>query len=254
MYHREEELSEWRPTAKVAFACLFRVSQDTTVFFFLSFSRPSEGKAATTTTAYCPTRAPSLPLSLFLARPLSHVLVHPDPVFLPKDLSFWPPSVRAGGPDLQTSGAGLGGDRSETWRSMSAQGTREFFSATSNVPFRTEQELHEHYRSAFHRYNLKRRVAGLGPVTREWFDTHRDKLSLGRSRQGDGFEGNQDCTTVYYDPLSKKQFNTEAKYNEFVNSNKYKVSITVYNNNEANSLLPGGVLLFSTLVEEEGDT
>lgn len=77
---------------------------------------------------------------------------------------------------------------------------------------------------------------------------------MGRSRQGDGFEGNQDCTTVYYDPLSKKQFNTEAKYNEFVNSNKYKVSITVYNNNEANSLLPGGVLLFSTLVEEEGDT
>lgn len=110
---------------------------------------------------------------------------------------------------------------------MSAQGTREFFSATSNVPFRTEQELHEHYRSAFHRYNLKRRVAGLGPVTREWFDTHRDKLSLGRSRQGDGVDGNQDCiATVYYDPLSKKQFNTEAKYNEFVNSNKYKVSIT----------------------------
>lgn len=112
-------------------------------------------------------------------------------------------------------------------RSMSAQGTREFFSATSNVPFRTEQELHEHYRSAFHRYNLKRRVAGLGPVTREWFDTHRDKLSLGRSRQGvDGFEGNQD-TTVYFDPLSKKTFNTEAKYNEFVNSNKYKVSISL---------------------------
>ena len=231
---------------------MFRVSQDTTVFFFLfrdpARERPPRRRRPTVLHALPPS------LSLFLARPLSHVLVHPDPVFLPKDLSFWPPSVRAGGPDLQTSGAGLGGDRSETWRSMSAQGTREFFSATSNVPFRTEQELHEHYRSAFHRYNLKRRVAGLGPVTREWFDTHRDKLSLGRSRQGDGFEGNQDCTTVYYDPLSKKQFNTEAKYNEFVNSNKYKVSITVYNNNEANSLLPGGVLLFSTLVEEEGDT
>ena len=175
--------------------------------------------------SYTRSLPPSLPFSLFLARPLSHVLVRPDPVFfLPKDLSFWPPSVRAGGPDLQTSGACLGGDRSET-RSMSAQGTREFFSATSNVPFRTEQELHEHYRSAFHRYNLKRRVAGLGPVTREWFDTHRDKLSLGRSRQGDGVDdGNQD-TTVYFDPLSKKQFNTEAKYNEFVNSNKYKVSL-----------------------------
>lgn len=209
---------------------MFRVSQDTTVFFFLSsfFFATQRGKGRHDDDgilSYTRSLPPSLPFSLFLARPLSHVLVHPDPVFfLPKDLSFWPPSVRAGGPDLQTSGACLGGDRSET-RSMSAQGTREFFSATSNVPFRTEQELHEHYRSAFHRYNLKRRVAGLGPVTREWFDTHRDKLSLGRSRQGDGVDdGNQD-TTVYFDPLSKKQFNTEAKYNEFVNSNKYKVSL-----------------------------
>ena len=127
---------------------------------------------------------------------------------------------------------------------MSAQGgTREFFSATSNVPFRTEQELHEHYRSAFHRYNLKRRVAGLGPVTREWFDTHRDKLSLGRSRQGvdGGVDGNQDYTTVYFDPLSKKQFNTEAKYNEFVNSNKYKVrSIIVLDNNYQKKKREGG--------------
>ena len=209
---------------------MFRVSQDTTVFFFLSsfFFATQRGKGRHDDDgilSYTRSLPPSLPFSLFLARPLSHVLVRPDPVFfLPKDLSFWPPSVRAGGPDLQTSGACLGGDRSET-RSMSAQGTREFFSATSNVPFRTEQELHEHYRSAFHRYNLKRRVAGLGPVTREWFDTHRDKLSLGRSRQGDGVDdGNQD-TTVYFDPLSKKQFNTEAKYNEFVNSNKYKVSL-----------------------------
>ena len=211
---------------------MFRVSQDTTVFFFLSsfFFATQRGKGRHDDDgilSYTRSLPPSLPFSLFLARPLSHVLVHPVFFFfLPKDLSFWPPSVRAGGPDLQTSGACLGGDRSET-RSMSAQGTREFFSATSNVPFRTEQELHEHYRSAFHRYNLKRRVAGLGPVTREWFDTHRDKLSLGRSRQGvDGVDGNQDCiATVYYDPLSKKQFNTEAKYNEFVNSNKYKVSL-----------------------------
>ena len=132
------------------------------------------------------------------------------------------PRRRTRPPDL---GGGLWEGTEANTRSMSAQGTREFFSATSNVPFRTEQELHEHYRSAFHRYNLKRRVAGLGPVTREWFDTHRDKLSLGRSRQGDGVDdGNQD-TTVYFDPLSKKQFNTEAKYNEFVNSNKYKVSL-----------------------------
>ena len=97
-------------------------------------------------------------------------------------------------------------------------GGREFFSATSNVPFRSEEELHEHYRSAFHRYNLKRRVAGLGPVTKEWFDTHRDKLVLGRSAEASQANNN----VIYYDPLSKKSFSTQAKYLEFTNSNKYK--------------------------------
>lgn len=97
-------------------------------------------------------------------------------------------------------------------------GGREFFSATSNVPFRSEEELHEHYRSGFHRYNLKRRVAGLGPVTKEWFDTHRDKLVLGRSAEASQANNN----VIYYDPLSKKSFSTQAKYLEFTNSNKYK--------------------------------
>ena len=96
-------------------------------------------------------------------------------------------------------------------------GGREFFSATSNVPFRSEEELHEHYRSAFHRYNLKRRVAGLGPVTKEWFELHRDKLLSAQSAT------KNDKDVVYFDPLSRKTFNSESKYNEFTNSNKYKV-------------------------------
>jgi pre-60S factor REI1 len=91
-----------------------------------------------------------------------------------------------------------------------------FFSATSNVGFRSEQELHQHYRSAFHRYNLKRRVAGLGPVTKEWFELHRDKLLSAQSAT------KNDKDVVYFDPLSRKTFNSESKYDEFTNSNKYK--------------------------------
>ena len=93
-----------------------------------------------------------------------------------------------------------------------------FTSTTSNVAFRTEEELHEHYRSAFHRYNLKRRVAGLGPVTKEWFELHRDKLMS----QANAQNRKENEQVTYYDPLSKKSFNSESKYKEYTNSNKYK--------------------------------
>ena len=72
------------------------------------------------------------------------------------------------------------------------------------------------FRSGFHRYNLKRRVAGLGPVTKEWFELHRDKLLSAASAN----TNKEDVT--YFDPLSRKSFNSESKYLEFTKSNKYK--------------------------------
>lgn len=63
------------------------------------------------------------------------------------------------------------------------------------------------------RYNLKRKVADLPPVTREWFEEHKSQLSasLGRPEP-----------QVWIDPLTKKKFSSEHTYNVYVNSNKYK--------------------------------
>ena len=38
------------------------------------------------------------------------------------------------------------------------------------VGFASEEEMKEHYRSDWHRYNLKRKVAGLAPLSREAFE------------------------------------------------------------------------------------
>ena len=53
-----------------------------------------------------------------------------------------------------------------------------FFSSTAGTYFADKEALQEHYRSDFHRYNLKRKVAGLPPVTREWFDARKEQLNL----------------------------------------------------------------------------
>lgn len=63
------------------------------------------------------------------------------------------------------------------------------------------------------RYNLKRKVADLPPVTREWFEAHKSQLlaSVGRPEP-----------QVWIDPLTKKKFSSEHTYNVYINSNKYK--------------------------------
>ena len=56
-----------------------------------------------------------------------------------------------------------------------------FYSSTAGKFFVDKEALQEHYRSDFHRYNLKRKVAGLPPVTREWFDARKQQLNLAAS-------------------------------------------------------------------------
>ena len=52
-----------------------------------------------------------------------------------------------------------------------AAGGRTFSCYTApGVVFHSEEEMKEHYRSEWHRYNLKRKIAGLQPLTREAFE------------------------------------------------------------------------------------
>ena len=63
------------------------------------------------------------------------------------------------------------------------------------------------------RYNLKRKVAGLPPVTRVWFEQRREQLG---SAAGAG------AKRVWFDPLTKKRFQSKSTYEAHVSSRKYQ--------------------------------
>ena len=58
------------------------------------------------------------------------------------------------------------------------EGQEGYYSSTSGTYFADKDALQEHYRSDYHRYNLKRKVAELPPVTREWFDARKQQLNM----------------------------------------------------------------------------
>ena len=89
-----------------------------------------------------------------------------------------------------------------------------FYSTTSGTYFSDKDSLTEHYKSDFHKYNLKRKVAGLPPVTKEWFDSRKEQLSTSATVGP--------VQKFWYDPLTKKKFSSENTYVAHVNSKKYK--------------------------------
>ena len=83
----------------------------------------------------------------------------------------------------------------------------------------SKEELQEHYKSDFHRYNLKRKVAGLPPVTREWFDARKTQLASAQAGVTALPPGH---VRVWFDPLTRKTFRSEATYQAHVRSKKYQ--------------------------------
>ncbi len=92
-------------------------------------------------------------------------------------------------------------------------GEPKLYSSTAGTYFTDKESLAEHYRSELHQYNLRRKVAGLPPVTREWFDARKDQL------QGTASAAPQ---KTWFDPLTKKRFGSENTYLAHVNSKRYK--------------------------------
>lgn len=102
---------------------------------------------------------------------------------------------------------------------MAAAGERQasgFYCSTSGTYFNDKESLTEHYKSDFHRYNLKRKVAGLPPVTREWFDARKAQLMVSSAASNA-----VPVVKTWIDPLTKKKFMSESTYNTFVSSKKY---------------------------------
>eukprot|EP00958_Prasinococcus_capsulatus_P019845 scaffold2514_cov373-Prasinococcus_capsulatus_cf.AAC.6 len=99
-------------------------------------------------------------------------------------------------------------------RRMAASGAG-LYCSTSNTTFESEEALREHYKSDWHRYNLKRKVAGLPPVTREWFESRRAALQAATAAPS------QEAST-WICQLTGKKFKNEATYKAFTESKKYK--------------------------------
>eukprot|EP00197_Chlamydomonas_leiostraca_P015281 CAMPEP_0202858630 /NCGR_PEP_ID=MMETSP1391-20130828/1075_1 /ASSEMBLY_ACC=CAM_ASM_000867 /TAXON_ID=1034604 /ORGANISM="Chlamydomonas leiostraca, Strain SAG 11-49" /LENGTH=497 /DNA_ID=CAMNT_0049537563 /DNA_START=94 /DNA_END=1587 /DNA_ORIENTATION=+ len=95
-----------------------------------------------------------------------------------------------------------------------------FLCSTSGEVITDRETLKEHYTSDFHRYNLKRKVAGLPPVTREWFEARKAQLASAQA-VGAAMGVPAGHTRVWVDPLTRKTFRTEQTYQAHVRSNKY---------------------------------
>lgn len=88
-----------------------------------------------------------------------------------------------------------------------------FYCSTSGTYFSDKDALAEHYKSDFHRYNLKRKVAGLPPVTKEWFEARKAQLASAAPAAA--------AQRSWLDPLTGKRFASENTYQAFVRSKKY---------------------------------
>ncbi|KAI8111762.1 hypothetical protein M9435_004261 [Picochlorum sp. BPE23] len=88
------------------------------------------------------------------------------------------------------------------------------YCSTAGAVFQEREALQEHYHSEFHRYNLKRKVAGLPPVTKEWFEARRAQMTSSSSKKN--------VQKIWIDPLSKKKFLSENTYVAFTKSKKYQ--------------------------------
>jgi pre-60S factor REI1 len=59
---------------------------------------------------------------------------------------------------------------------------------------------------ATRRYNLKRKIAGLPPVTREWYEARKAQLVASAASP---------VQRVWFDPLTKRKFYSENTYQAF---------------------------------------
>ncbi len=94
-----------------------------------------------------------------------------------------------------------------------------FYCSTSGTVIQDRDELARHYQSEFHRYNLKRKVAGLPPVTKEWFEARRAQLVGSQAVASQGLPPGH--IRVWFDPLLRKTFRSEQTYLAHTKSNKY---------------------------------
>lgn len=97
--------------------------------------------------------------------------------------------------------------------------TDKFTCITCQVMFKTPELQREHYKLDWHRYNLKRKVASIPPVTLEEFE-------LRAKEHRESQNANQDESQ--YCKYCSKLFNNMNSYCNHLNSKKHKISEEKY--------------------------
>merc|ERR1711931_143534 len=87
---------------------------------------------------------------------------------------------------------------------------------TCQVAFKESDLMRAHYKSDWHRYNLKRKVASLPPVTETAFSAKSSKL--GTSTQTTNADSRD---TIFRCAICNKNFNTENALKSHLESKKH---------------------------------
>eukprot|EP00833_Pecoramyces_ruminatium_P005724 jgi/Orpsp1_1/1179756/evm.model.c7180000070662.2 len=96
------------------------------------------------------------------------------------------------------------------------------------VAFRSADTQREHYRQDWHRYNLKRKVAGLQPISHDLFKEKIAAQEQNKSNENEQKQNNFNCEAC------KKTFNTENAYKNHVVSKKHLESVAKFEKRKEN--------------------
>ncbi|XP_022820319.1 zinc finger protein 622 [Spodoptera litura] len=99
-----------------------------------------------------------------------------------------------------------------------------FTCITCQVMFKTPELQREHYKQDWHRYNLKRKVASISPVTLEEFEQ--------RVKEHKEQSQNESRDESQYCKYCSKLFNTKNAFDNHLNSKKHKLSEERYVENK----------------------
>lgn len=92
-----------------------------------------------------------------------------------------------------------------------------------NIKFTNADFQREHYKTDWHRYNLKRRIAALPPVTADEFQNRVVQI---RKESTAAIEEKQ---TLFYCNACRKQFSSVSSHDNHLNSKKHKENLTKFN-------------------------
>lgn len=94
---------------------------------------------------------------------------------------------------------------------------RTYTCVTCQVAFKDADIQRQHYKTDWHRYNLKRKVAELPPITAEDFQC---RVLIQREK-----DDNENKTTSVHCKVCRKNFSTRNAFENHLNSKKHKVAV-----------------------------